>query len=138
MDTVTRLLLVTMKDQAPAKTLSQTGTIADITENDCALFQNAVELAGAKWNGAILLNIGLGASRFSELLKAVDGISSRLLSSRLQLLETHGLVIREVAASHPVLVTYTLTQSGTELIKVLAPLVPWGARWGIETKRHDQ
>lgn len=138
MDTVTRLLLVTMKDQAPTKTLSQAGTIADITENDCALFQNAVELAGAKWNGAILLNIGLGASRFSELLKAVDGISSRLLSSRLQLLETHGLVIREVAASHPVLVTYTLTQPGTELIKVLAPLVPWGARWGIETKRHDQ
>ncbi|MBM9507884.1 winged helix-turn-helix transcriptional regulator [Actinacidiphila acididurans] len=103
----------------------------EITDADCAMFQNAVELVGGKWNGAILLAIGRGATRFSEIGARIDGISSRLLAARLRLLEHHGLVVRDVIASHPVQIRYTLSQSGRELVRVLIPLVPWGSRWGI-------
>ncbi|AXG82204.1 winged helix-turn-helix transcriptional regulator [Streptomyces paludis] len=102
-----------------------------ITEAECAMFQNAVELVGGKWNGAILLALGRGATRFTEIRAEVDGISARLLAARLRLLEGHALVVREVIASHPVQIRYTLSQSGSELVRVLIPLVPWGSRWGI-------
>lgn len=95
------------------------------------MFKNAVELAGARWNGAILLAVGRGASRFTQIRAQVEGISARLLSARLRLLEGHDLVAREVIATHPVQVRYTLTERGAELVRVLIPLVPWGSRWGI-------
>jgi DNA-binding HxlR family transcriptional regulator len=99
----------------------------EITETECVMFQNVVELAGAKWNGAILLAVGRGASRFSEIRSQVAGISTRILSARLRLLEQHRLVVREVIASHPVRIRDTLSESGCELVPVLIPLVPWGA-----------
>lgn len=123
---VTRLLLVTME----VRSETQHGRL-EITEAECTMFQNAVELVGGKWNGAILLAIGRGATRFTEIRTQVDGISSRLLAARLRLLEHHGLVVREVIASHPVQIRYKLSQSGSELVRVLIPLVPWGSRWGI-------
>lgn len=105
----------------------------EITDADCTMFKNAVELVGGKWNGAILLAIGRGATRFSDIRLQVDGVSTRLLAARLRLLENHELVTREVVASHPVQIRYTLTQRGIELVRVLIPLVPWGTRWGIES-----
>jgi DNA-binding HxlR family transcriptional regulator len=103
----------------------------EITDADCALFQNAVELVGGKWNGAILLSIARGAHRFTDIRTQVEGISTRLLAARLRLLEHHSLVVRDVIASHPVQIKYTLSQSGNELVRTLIPLVPWGSRWGI-------
>ena len=63
------------------------------------------------------------------------GISARLLAARLRMLKGHALVVREVIPSHPVQIKYTLSQSGTELVRVLIPLVPWGSRWGISTEQ---
>jgi DNA-binding HxlR family transcriptional regulator len=102
-----------------------------ITDADCSMFKNAVELVGGKWNGAILLAVGRGASRFGEIRGQVDGISARLLAARLRVLEQHELVARDVVASHPVQIRYTLTERGIDLVRVLIPLVPWGTRWGI-------
>jgi DNA-binding HxlR family transcriptional regulator len=107
------------------------GEALEITDADCSMFKNAVELVGSKWNGAILLAVGRGASRFSEIRPQVEGISARLLAARLRELEKHELVVREVVASHPVQIRYTLSQRGVELVRVLIPLVPWGTRWGI-------
>ena len=108
-----------------------TSIVPEITDAQCSLFKNAVELVGSKWNGAILLAIGRGASRFSEVRQQVDGVSTRVLAARLRELEKHELVDREVFASHPVQIRYTLTERGVELVRVLIPLVPWGTRWGI-------
>jgi DNA-binding HxlR family transcriptional regulator len=123
---VTGLLLVIMDAQ-----IRPAHSKLEITDADCATFQNAVELVGAKWNGAILLAIGRGATRFTEIRAQVDGISTRLLSARLRSLEGHRLVVREVIPSHPVQIKYTLSQSGSEVVRVLIPLAPWGSRWGI-------
>jgi len=118
--------LVTVSNPIPAH-----AEPLQITDADCAMFKNAVDLVGSKWNGAILLAIGRGASRFSEIRPQVEGISARVLAARLRELEKHELIARDVVASHPVQIRYTLTQRGIELVRVLIPLVPWGTRWGI-------
>jgi len=96
-----------------------------IDDEACRVFQAAAEFAGRKWNAAILLALARGATRFSQVANAVDGISSRLLSARLRELESHSLIVREVIPSVPVQVSYHLTQSGEELIRILHPLVRW-------------
>ncbi|CAN5329737.1 helix-turn-helix domain-containing protein [soil metagenome] len=91
---------------------------------------SSVELVGKRWNSAILLAISQGATRFSEITAAVAGLSDRLLAQRARELEQAGLVRREVIASTPVQVRYTLTERGRDLLESLQPLARWGERWG--------
>jgi DNA-binding HxlR family transcriptional regulator len=98
---------------------------AHIDDEECRRFQASAELAGRKWNAAILLAGARGARRFSEYRSLVDGISDRLLAARLKELGVEGLIVRDVQPTTPVSVSYALTKSGRELISLLHPLVTW-------------
>ncbi|WP_307852425.1 helix-turn-helix domain-containing protein [Glaciihabitans sp. dw_435] len=100
-----------------------------INDDECRRFLSSVELVGKRWNSGILLAIARGATRFSEIVAAVDGLSDRLLAQRLKELEASGLLTREVIASIPVQVRYELTPRGADLLGSLQPLVSWGQRW---------
>ncbi len=100
-----------------------------IDDEQCRVFRRSVELAGKKWNAAILLALSRGADRFSKIIEAVDDLSDRLLAARLRELESHGLVAREVVPTVPVQIFYRLTPAGADLIAVLSPLVQWSQRW---------
>jgi DNA-binding HxlR family transcriptional regulator len=98
---------------------------AQIDDEECRRFRGSVELVGRKWNAAILLAGARGATRFSEYRAVIDGISDRLLASRLKELELEGLIDREVTPTTPVSIAYTLTPAGRQLISLLHPLVNW-------------
>jgi DNA-binding HxlR family transcriptional regulator len=101
------------------------GQFAKIDEEECRRFRAAAELAGRKWNAAILLAGARGARRFSEYRMLVSGISDRLLAARLKELEFEGIIARDVKPTTPVSITYALTPSGRQLITLLHPLVNW-------------
>lgn len=93
----------------------------------CDGFQPTLEIVGKRWTGGILLAVAMGAQRFGEILRTVDGLSDRLLSQRLKELEEHGLIIRTVVPSTPVQIRYALSGSGRSLLTILQPLARWGA-----------
>ena len=95
----------------------------------CPHFHDAIELIGKRWTGAIVFALTGGPLRFGELVKAVPGLSDRLLSSRLRELEREGLVARRVEAGSPVRVTYSLTEAGQELGPAIGELKSWAKRW---------
>jgi len=99
----------------------------------CPHFHAAIELIGKRWTGAILCALTGGPQRFGELVKAVPGLSDRLLSQRLRELEDEGLVEREVEAGTPVRVTYSLTAKGAELEPAIGELKAWASRWNRTT-----
>lgn len=79
--------------------------------------------------------VARGASRFTEIIASVPGLSDRMLAQRVRELETAGLLEREVIATTPVQVRYRLSERGTDLMRSLQPLVAWGQRWegGVES-----
>ena len=95
----------------------------------CPHFHAAIELIGKRWTGAIVCALTEGPLRFGELVKAVPGVSDRLLSQRLRELENEGLVEREVEPGSPVRVTYSLTERGAGLRPAIAELQVWAQRW---------
>lgn len=99
--------------------------LGHIDEAACRRFQSAVEFAGRKWVGAILLAGVRGARRFSEYREAVVGISDRVLAARLRELEAEGLVERHVRPTTPVSISYTPSTKGLQLMELLQPLVDW-------------
>ncbi|MBT0769920.1 helix-turn-helix transcriptional regulator [Kineosporia sp. J2-2] len=84
---------------------------------------------GRRWTSGIMLALGRGATRFSEIEAVVEGLAARMLALRLRELEHRHLVERTVAPTTPVSVTYTLTPRGQELLTMLHGLAVWGERW---------
>ncbi|AYF98092.1 winged helix-turn-helix transcriptional regulator [Protaetiibacter intestinalis] len=101
-----------------------------IDDELCHRLITSAEMAGRRWSSGILLALARGATRFSGIVAAVDGLSDRMAAQRLRELEAAGLVERHVIPSTPVQVRYHLTQAGLELLQALQPLAAWGHRWG--------
>ncbi|GAB3678891.1 winged helix-turn-helix transcriptional regulator [Angustibacter aerolatus] len=80
---------------------------------------------GKRWNGVILGTLGSGPLGFSDLRRAVQGISDSVLSDRLSELARAGLVQRDVEPGPPVSVGYRLTDAGRALLPALAELTTW-------------
>jgi DNA-binding HxlR family transcriptional regulator len=85
---------------------------------------------GDKWTIFLVLSLDLlgGRARFSELERAVPGISPRMLSSTPKNLERDGLVVRELFPEVPPRVEYEITDLGKSL--PTQGLVDWAkANW---------
>lgn len=71
--------------------------------------------------------------RFSEIQNEVSWISPKVLTERLRELEDEDLLLRDVDASEmPVKVTYSLTDKGRALERVLVEMQAWGREYGGE------
>ncbi len=82
------------------------------------------------WTTYILWVLGSqGSTRFGALRRAVPGVSSRLLTLRLRLLEQEGVVRRSVEPTTPPRVSYALTTRGFELMAALEALNAVARSW---------
>ena len=95
----------------------------------CPMFQEAVELIGRRWTGAIVRALLTGSNRFGEVLVRVPGLSDRLLSERLRELEAAGIVSRTVYPEVPVRIEYALTEKGRELEGIVGEISLWADKW---------
>jgi DNA-binding HxlR family transcriptional regulator len=86
---------------------------------------HAFGLLGKRWNGVILGSLTNGTASFSELRRAVGGISDSVLSERLTELGAAGIINRTVDEGPPISVAYGLTTSGAALLPALTELTKW-------------
>ncbi|MGN5633835.1 winged helix-turn-helix transcriptional regulator [Streptomyces sp. AC154] len=82
-------------------------------------------IVGDKWSLLIVRNLSQGPRRFTELKRAVDGISQRMLTVTLRGLERDGILTRTVRNVMPPHVSYELTPMGRTLREATAPLLEW-------------
>ncbi len=105
---------------------------------DCEVRQILDRIAD-KWSLLVIALLrGRCSMRFTELGRAVDGISQRMLAHTLRQLERDGLVSRTVHATVPPRVDYELTPLGETLHETVSALVTWteGHRAEIATARN--
>ncbi|MFC9848562.1 winged helix-turn-helix transcriptional regulator [Streptomyces sp. NPDC060223] len=82
-------------------------------------------IVGDKWSLLIVRNLSQGPRRFTELKRATDGISQRMLTVTLRDLERDGILTRTVRTVMPPHVSYELTPMGRTLREATAPLLEW-------------
>ncbi|MGL5819614.1 MAG: winged helix-turn-helix transcriptional regulator [Phycicoccus sp.] len=87
--------------------------------------RDVLERVGDKWSVLVVAQLADGPRRFSELLRGTDGLSQRMLTRTLRLLERDGLVDRTVTPTTPPQVSYALTPLGAGLATALGPLTSW-------------
>ncbi|WP_328923823.1 helix-turn-helix transcriptional regulator [Streptomyces sp. NBC_00190] len=91
-----------------------------------------------KWALLIIEALGEHTLRFSELRDEIEGISHKMLTQNLRMLERYGLVERTVHPVVPPRVEYTLTEPGQALRVTIDGLCDWTHRYlgHIEASRH--
>lgn len=100
-----------------------------IDDEECRRIAGVMEIVGRRWSSGILLALGTGAERFTEIERRVQGLSGRMLSVRLRELEAAGLVVRAVEPTTPVTISYRLSERGVELLRALQPMARYARRW---------
>jgi DNA-binding HxlR family transcriptional regulator len=105
---------------------------------DCRAVSGILARVGDKWSVLIVMLLGDGPKRFSEIKRLVGGISQRMLTLTLRGLERDGLVSRTVFAAVPPRVDYALTDLGRSLWEPVEALGLWARahQEEIETARR--
>lgn len=106
------------------KRLDDCEQVAD-TDIDCGVVK-AIKIIGSKWTMLILHKLCNGTMRFGQLHRALQGISPKTLSERLQTLEKEGIVRKKVFAEVPLHVEYSLTPKGISLKEIFDKMDAWG------------
>ncbi|MFB8129050.1 winged helix-turn-helix transcriptional regulator [Streptomyces mirabilis] len=82
-----------------------------------------------KWAFLIIEALGERTLRFTELRDEIEGISHKMLTQNLRMLERNGLVERRVHPTVPPRVEYTLTESGQGLRATVDAMCGWTQRY---------
>ncbi|MEM8758706.1 MAG: helix-turn-helix domain-containing protein [Pseudomonadota bacterium] len=90
----------------------------------CAI-ERGMRIIGGKWTGSILWHLKDGPVRFNDLARMIGGASKKMITERLRHLEANGLITRDVIASAPVSVQYTITPLGETALSCLDALRAW-------------
>ena len=92
-----------------------------------------LEVLTRPWTMHILWALSTnGATRFGVLRRQIDGISSRVLTERLRLLERKGFIYRVYEPTIPPSVTYGITKRMKDIQKVLSELDHLARKWQQE------
>ncbi|HQR12368.1 MAG TPA: helix-turn-helix domain-containing protein [Casimicrobiaceae bacterium] len=79
----------------------------------------------SRWGVLVLIVLESKTHRFSELRRAIGGVSERMLAQTLQWLESDGLVDRVAFEVVPPHVEYSLTPLGREAATKVRGLADW-------------
>ncbi|GAB3458119.1 helix-turn-helix domain-containing protein [Streptomonospora sediminis] len=109
----------------------------DLTRADSLAREIFSDVAN-KWAFLIIEFLGQGTLRFSELHTRVEGISHKMLTQNLRMLERNGLVERTVHPTVPPRVEYSLTEPGEGLRATVGSMCDWTHRYlgDIEASRR--
>lgn len=98
--------------------------------------QNSLRILEGRWKLVILFQLfGGKVLRFSELERAIPGISQKMLIQQLRQMEKDGVVARIVHHEVPPRVEYHLTEWGQALCPALDALLLWAESAPAEIRR---
>ena len=78
-----------------------------------------------KWVLLIINVLARETQHFNLLKKSIQGISPKVLSQKLKMLERDGFIERQVQNTSPIRVDYSLTSLGLEVAKMAYQLKDW-------------
>lgn len=112
------------------------GPCAAIPADQMPFIRQILDRVGDKWSMLIIAILEDGALRYTDLQRDVPGISQRMLSHTLRLLQQDGLITRTAYAEVPPRVEYTLTPLSRGLLDIVKQLIGWASDHHDEIRAH--
>ena len=100
---------------------------ADLKAVNIKPFAYALGLIDGKWKMQILFWLRhKDVMRYSDLKRALGGVTHKMLSEKLKELELDGIIIRTEYPQVPPKVEYSLSELGASLMPILDSVCKWG------------
>ncbi|MEU3601189.1 helix-turn-helix domain-containing protein [Streptomyces sp. NPDC006798] len=115
------------KGAGPPKAAGLPGA-GDLRQSDSLAREIFSDVAN-KWAFLIIEALGDRTLRFGELRNEIDGVSHKMLTQNLRMLERNGLVERTAHPTVPPKVEYTLTEPGRALRATVSAMCGWTRRF---------
>jgi len=94
----------------------------------------ALGIFGDAWSLLVVRDLMFkGKSSYRDFLASGEGISTNILAERLQRLEAHGIITRDVIHTATARTNYKLTPKGLDLMPMLLEMIAWSARHDAKT-----
>lgn len=98
--------------------------LGQVLSTECPSREILEHLAN-KWSVLVLRCLSEGVHRFSELKQRIEGVSEKMLSQTLKVLEQDGFVLRTVYPVVPPKVEYQLTITGSQAADKVMQMIHW-------------
>jgi DNA-binding HxlR family transcriptional regulator len=103
----------------------------------CAVAK-ALDIVGNRWSLLIVRELMIGPRRFRDLMDALSGMGTNLLSQRLRELQEAGVVGKRTLPPPAGSVVYELSERGRDLAPAILDLAHWGAPLLEAPKRGEE
>ncbi|MGN6350775.1 MAG: winged helix-turn-helix transcriptional regulator [Candidatus Nitrosocosmicus sp.] len=101
--------------------------------------KTSLGVLGKKWTILIIRDIGFRKiGRFNRLLESISGLTPRVLSMRLKELEKEGLIECIQKKRMPMIVVWSLTEKGRDILPILLMLSAFSFKWYSEIVFEDK
>ncbi|MFT4585636.1 MAG: DNA-binding HxlR family transcriptional regulator [Gammaproteobacteria bacterium] len=98
----------------------------------------ALDVFGDKWSLLILRDIVFkGKKYYGDFLNSPEKISTNILASRLQKLDSEGLISKAIDPSNSSRNIYRLAERGEALLPVLLEIIEWSSTYNPQSKSTD-
>jgi DNA-binding HxlR family transcriptional regulator len=96
--------------------------------------RHALDVLSGKWKLLIIISIGAGNDRFTDIQESIPGITPKVLAKDLKELEQHQLIKRIITEGSPVKISYELDDYAETLKPVIYALKDWGQNHGKKAR----
>jgi DNA-binding HxlR family transcriptional regulator len=90
--------------------------------------QTVLEVLANKWAHLVICALRSDSVRFGELSRRIEGVTPKMLTQTLRVLERDGLIHRDMYPVIPPRVEYKLSKLGQELVGLLDAILRWSER----------
>ncbi|MDT7556522.1 MAG: hypothetical protein QOI68_992 [Pseudonocardiales bacterium] len=123
-------------DVVAVQTVALPSPCSRIPVEHADIVRQILDQVGDKWTLMVIATLQGGVLRYTELLRAIPGISQRMLSRTLAQLHQDGLITRTAYAEVPPRVEYALAPLGDSLHSIVVSLIEWAITHHDEIRQH--
>lgn len=88
--------------------------------------RDTLDVISGKWKLPIIISIGVGNDRFTDIQNSIPGITPKVLAKELKELEQNQLLKRTVIEDYPVKISYNLEPYADTLTPIIYAMKDWG------------
>lgn len=88
--------------------------------------RDTLDVISGKWKLPIIISIGVGNERFTDIQESIPNITPKVLAKELKELEQHQLIKRIITEGYPVKVTYKSEPYAATLMPIIYAMKEWG------------
>lgn len=100
--------------------------------------RDTLDVISGKWKLPIIISVGVGNSRFTDIQVSIPGLTPKVLAKELKDLEQHHLIKRVIIEKYPIKISYVIEPYADTLTPIIYAMKDWGIKHREEIFKNSK